>query len=229
MYNFNSYYKNVANQKLNWLPMDTEELYLKNLRNRYEELKSYGWIDNHFTYDFNSLGFRCKEFTDEPTIMYLGCSYTIGIGLPVEHIWPELLSKELNLKCANLGIGAASLDTAFRLCLGYIDKINPKIVILLVPPGIRCEFVTANKIENYASWNTDNIFIKWSIDENNSYFNSQKNILAIEMLCQSRNIKFVCRNSSELHDSSDISLARDLAHRGIQEHLYFSKKLISII
>jgi len=229
MYNFNSYYLKFANQKLNWLPMDTEELYLKNLKNRYEDLKSNGWIDNHFTYDFNSLGFRCKEFTDASSIMYLGCSYTIGIGLPVEHIWPELVSKELNLKCVNLGIGGASLDTVFRLCLGYIDKIKPKIIILLIPPGIRYELVSSDRIDHFVVQSADEYYYRWAIDKNNNYFNQQKNILAIEMLCKYRNIKFICRDSEELYNISENSWARDLAHVGIKAHLNFSKELISII
>ena len=47
--NYNSFYSDtslggrdpVANKTVKWLPMDTEELYKKNLINQYDKLKKY--------------------------------------------------------------------------------------------------------------------------------------------------------------------------------------------
>jgi hypothetical protein len=50
MLNYKSAYLEHAGRTLNWLPMDTEELYKQNLKNRYDELAKNGWIDNPFTY-----------------------------------------------------------------------------------------------------------------------------------------------------------------------------------
>lgn len=225
MYNYNSFYKHYANKTLDWLPSDTSERYEENLRNKLYLLQSNNWINNHFKYKFNSHGFRCEEFTDEPTAMFLGCSYTIGIGLPVEKIWPELVAKELNLRCANLGIGGGSCDAAFRLCLGYIDIIKPKVVMFMIPPGIRYELVTDKSVTNIlAALSTDDFTKQWSVDDNNNYFNQQKNLLGIEMLCQNRGIKFMSIHHGELH--TGYSLARDLMHVGIDGHLALSKKII---
>ncbi len=232
--NFDSAYKFYANKTLDWLPMDTKELYQKNLKHRFNDLMKYGWVDNHFTYKFNSLGFRCDEFTSDPTIMFLGCSYTIGMGLPIEKIWPELVSQKLKMRCANLGIGGGSSDGAFRLCYGYIDKIKPQIVVFMSPPGIRFELVTNNSINNVMVSDCDyDLFKEWAIDENNNYFNLQKNILAIQMLCQQRNIKFVNVKHDLLHINYDIiptiSLARDLAHPGVEAQIYGAEKILSLI
>jgi hypothetical protein len=244
---YRSYYYEHRNQILHWNGSDTKDLYEKNLKNNYSELKKYGWIYNHFTYKFNSLGFRCDEFSDQPTLMALGCSYTMGIGLPVDKIWPELLAKDLNMKCANLGIGGGSLDTAFRMCEGYIDIINPKLVVLLEPPPARTEifFHSDNNIPSrIGHWMIDhsnsNIIFEdsiidftkiWITQENNYYFNREKNILAIKRLCMERNIKFICEPHTELHyiDKPPESLARDLMHAGITSHEYFVKKLLSKI
>jgi hypothetical protein len=144
---YRSYYYEFRSQTLNWSGSDSIDLYEKNLKNNYSELKKYGWIDSQFTYKFNSYGFRCEEFDNKPTMMTLGCSNTFGTGLPVDKIWPELLAKDLNMKCANLGIGGGSLDTAFRMCEGYIDIINPKLVVLLEPPEVRMELFL-NDINN---------------------------------------------------------------------------------
>lgn len=231
--NYNSFYKNLANQTLEWLPMDTAELYVKNLAHNREKLELNGWIDKKITYQFNSQGFRCAEFSEEPSIMCLGCSFTIGIGLPIETIWPELIAKQLKMQCANFGIGGSSPDTAFRLCHGYIDKIKPKIVIFMVPPSIRCEFVAENNISNIIVSTDDkqhqDFFKLWASDDNNDYFNREKNILGIKMLCMERNIKFILTEAKELINLSSHLRARDLVHRGADAHQNISKVLLERI
>jgi len=228
MPNYDSFYKQYCNTKLKWLSMDTEELYKKNLNKNRSLLEQHNWIDNPFTYSFNSKGFRCNEFTSNPTIMFLGCSFTCGIGLPVDAIWPELVSKALGMRCANLGQGGGSSDTAFRLCHGWIDRIKPKLVVFLQPPGIRWELVNANSIEflsgSFGDKKYPDYANQWIVDENNNYFNKIKNTLAIESLCNSRQIKFIKFNS--MPDGED--LARDLKHPGIQRHKLFAEQVLKI-
>jgi len=223
--NYNSIYKDHANQILNWLPMDTEELYQINLKENYQLLKENNWIDNNFTYKFNSHGFRCEEFTTEPSIMFLGCSHTCGIGLPVETIWPELVSKQLNMRCANLAAGGSSNDTAFRLCHGWIDIIRPKIVMILEPGSSRAELIDFHGIYGLGLWTVSeesthnklsyNFYKAWIEDENNSYFQKLRNKLAIENLCNSRNIKLISVAWEDLPIYS-ADVARDLRHGGVR-------------
>jgi len=225
--NYNSFYKEHANKSLDWLPMDTKELYEKNLKEKYQLLKQHDWIDKSFTYKFNSHGFRCNEFTDKPTIMFLGCSFTCGIGLPIEFIWPELLSKNLNMHCANLGIGGGSNDAAFRLCNGWIDIINPQLVILLPPPPDRLELLNSTTINNLSlSWeqSTDSFLKEWIMDDNNSYFNNLKNKLAIQNICVTRNIKFLALEFGQMHS---VDLARDLSHSGIKSNKIFAEHILT--
>jgi hypothetical protein len=231
MLNYKSAYLEHAGRTLNWLPMDTEELYKQNLKNRYDELAKNGWIDNPFTYKFNSLGFRCEEFTQDPTIMFLGCSCTVGIGLPQEFIWPEIVSKELKMQCANFGIGGGSCDTAFRMCHGYIDKIRPKLVIFMPPPGARLELLNFDSIQNFVlSTSVDDLFLKkWTADQNNNWFNKKKNILATRMICEDRGIKFIETTDQLLYPASGWDLARDLLHPGISAHANVASRLLEII
>lgn len=229
MLNYNSVYIYDANKSISWCGTDSYELYNKNLIEQPSLLKLNDWVGKSFKYSFNSNGFRCSEFTSDPTIMFLGCSCTCGIGLPVETIWPELVAKSLKMQCANLGQGGGSCDTAFRLCLGYIDKIKPKIVIFLQPTGIRWELVSKNIIKFLGIWGIDksnhrSYMQEYIIDENNNYFNSYKNILAIESLCEKRQIKFLHFDSlNHGHDG----LARDLVHPGISANLKFSNMVLS--
>ena len=234
--NYDSIYKkHFANEVLYWLPMDTKELYEKNLKEKYQLLKLNNWIDKSFTYKFNSHGFRCEEFTDDPTIMFLGCSNTCGIGLPLESIWPEIVSNNLNMHCANLGMGGASNDTTFRMCHGWIDKINPKLVVLNCPPTPRIELARFNEydflnINNQIS-NLKNIneFMKdWISDENNIYFNQLKNVLAIENLCIHNNIKCIKFSYLEFN-SFYVDYARDLNHLGVKSNKNFAEHVLAKI
>jgi len=226
--NYDSHYKMHANKSIDWLRMDTKELYEKNLKENYNLLKKNNWIDKSFTYKFNSHGFRCEEFTTDPTIMFLGCSFTCGIGLPIENIWPEIVSNKLNMRCANLGQGAGSNDTAFRLCHGWIDNIKPKIVVLLNPPGIRLEMIDACFMRHLSPSHvnsTYHVFLKdWARDDNNSYFNSLKNTLAIENLCRARDIKFIILETNAFIRND---FARDLAHFGVLSNSKFAEYVIS--
>jgi len=230
MFNYNSNTIDFANTSIPWYGMDSEKSYAKNLKEKSKLLKRYDWIDKSIDYSFNSKGFRCSEFTSDPTIMFLGGSVVLGTGLPVDTIWPELVAKSLNMKCANLGQGGGSFDTAFRMCLGYIDKIKPKIVIFLKPNGIRWEIVSESNIHFFGIWTMDkdkiykNYMQEYMIDENNNYFNTYKNILAIESLCKERQIKFLNFETSDLVKND---LARDLAHPGIRSNLQFANTVLS--
>lgn len=226
-YNYDSPYKNYANLKLPYFNTDSHSTYKKNLATRYDELLINNWIDKNFTYQFNSLGFRSEEFTTDPSIMFLGCSFTSGVGLPIEYIFPEIVAKNLNLKCANLGVAGGSSDCAFRLCHGYIDKINPKIIVFMTPPHIRFELVTNKKIQELGVWVSENPFYKeWTIDNNNDYFNHEKNLLAIQAMCIKRNIKLIHIDSFKVESSS---LARDLEHPGIDSHKIVADHILSLI
>jgi len=234
--NYNSFYKNHANQVLNWFPMDTHELYQINLKENYQLLKENNWIDNNFTYKFNSHGFRCEEFTTEPSIMFLGCSHTCGIGLPIETIWPELVSKQLNMRCANLGIGGSSNDTAFRLCHGWIDIIRPKIVMILEPDDSRAELIDLHGTYNLGHWTVSedqdnhkssyNFYKAWIKDLNNSYFQKLRNKLAIENLCLSRNIKLISVAYKDMR-IYHADVARDLSHGGVRVNKMIANHFLS--
>jgi len=236
--NYNSLYKQhflYANREKYWCDFDSESNYQKNLKEKYNLLKINGYIDKSFTYKFNSHSFRCDEFTSEPTIMFLGCSCTIGVGLPIDTIWPELVANKLNMKCANLGIAGGSIDTAFRMCHGWIDIIKPKLVILLHPPGGRLELVSKNFIMNLSTaWNNIKTeyepFVKaWGeIDDNNIYLNSLKNTLAIDHICSSKNIKLLKFDFSTYSACAEENdYARDLTHLGVKANQNFASIVLS--
>lgn len=111
------------------------------------------WKDKSIKYKYNNLGFR-SNFDFEPGmegILCLGCSFTEGIGLPLDYVWHTHLSNHLNEKCFNLGSGGTGLDTSFRLLLAAVEYgLQFDKVFVLAPPVARYEqFVKDNNLIKY--------------------------------------------------------------------------------
>ena len=232
--NYNSCYYDYANKEVEFLSCESKEIYDRNLINRYSELEKYGWITRKFTYKFNSYGFRCNEFTEDPSILFLGCSHTCGIALPIETVWASIVAKSLGLQSFNLGQGGGSNDTAFRLGYHWIPKLKPKLVILLPPFEERKEIVTPEYI-HFITPMTSTVdedpnklhAIQWMSDPTNSYMNKIKNISALELLCNNHNIKFIVSDPIHQEEILQGDLARDLAHPGIGTHKKFADYVLN--
>jgi hypothetical protein len=81
-------------------------------------------------YVYNQRGFRDEEWPDsldelKNAIWCVGDSFTVGIGQPFAHIWPQVLSKSLARRTINVSMDGASNDWIFRKACQIIDKINP--------------------------------------------------------------------------------------------------------
>jgi len=133
-----------SDKTVEWIPSDTKDNYLKNINDPIKKklLKKNGWIDSKIEYKFNKHGFRCSEFSSSKKgIMFLGCSFTFGVGLPKEDTWAYQLSQELKLKEINLSCGGGSSDYCVRMCFIWLAELKPSIVVCLLPPIYRFEYV----------------------------------------------------------------------------------------
>ena len=207
----------LADQELNWHGTDTEELYQKNLVKHPEKIAS--WSNRPITYKFNSYGFRADEFdSDHPGVVFLGCSHTLGIGLPVESTWAHIVSTSLKLRNLNLAVGGASNDTAFRLAYYWINQLQPDLVVFLSTERTRLELHAGNdQIKNLSVWPHDfpmaNDFMKyWHGNDINSNMNYLKNTLAVKQLCSENGIKYI---QEEVSTITMLDKARDLQHYGV--------------
>jgi hypothetical protein len=226
-------YSVFKDNELFWLPSDDAVSYQKNLEVNNDKLREYNWIDKTFTYKFNSHGFRCEEFSNEDSIMFLGCSHTAGIGLPLEDTWAYQVAKRLNLKCVNLSIGGIGPDMAFRLANHYIPQIKPKLVVYYEPPPGRFYLYSSNEKFYYFNSGcmemTHPMFLKfyqhWLSLEENIELDLLKHKLAIQALCQQNNIKFIF-SKHELHF---IDYARDLIHAGVNANKDLAELILNRI
>jgi len=234
--NFTKYHPCIVNagKQLKWLPSDTEELYQENLVKQRALLEKHNWLSTEIDYKFNSDGFRSREFPiNGGGVMFLGCSFTFGIGLPLQHTFPHIVSKELGLECLNLALPASSNDTAFRLADVWIDQLRPGVVILLSPSDARFELLihdsNSDEIESRFITTMDQLVNTtnqpyWLNTEQNGQINRRKNKLAIQKICDYRGIRFIQDDAENLVTKD---FARDLQHPGVESNRLFASKLLN--
>jgi hypothetical protein len=182
---------------------DTKENYDKN--------PSPNWAEHSLNYKYNNQGFRSREFliqTDNPIILALGCSHTVGVGIPVEDNWPEQLGAKYfpNHVVYNAGLGGASSDTVARLAVNLIPILKPDIVAVLWPNMHRFETYHhgIDKIETRfdGPWTDDNN-LKIYFEDNNSHNNQTKNKMIVELLQKVYNFKLLSIDVEQAFDDHD--------------------------
>jgi hypothetical protein len=238
----------AAGKSLEWLPTDSKENYKKLLQDPVHQryFACMGWDQpGAITYNINSDGFRSQEFDSLGSCMIaLGCSYTMGIGLPIETVWPSLVGQKLNLAVANLAWGGNSADTCFRLAEYWIPVLRPHLVAMLAPPPARLELLvdysadsTLTPAEIFTpgarpmlSDGYQNEFLKhWFLIEENQRINQVKNCLAIQQLCHVHNIPCVIEHAADYmyFDRNEIGYARDYMHGGPIAHKKIAEKMLN--
>jgi hypothetical protein len=227
-------YPHFKNKTFKWFSIDDEESYNNFLNdpNYKKYLEQNNWITyKEIEYRFNSYGFRSEEFQEPgvPSVLFLGCSVSMGVGINIEDSFTYLISKELNLPMYNLSKAAGAHDTMFRVGHWWIPRLKPKYVFLFETTKDRFEIKEKNEhgywtmAETFSSHGqdekkmfhkkTDNIFMnKFAQD-----LNAEKNILAIEYICAKNDIKFI-RVKYDTYKNMMVDRARDLAHMGIKSN-----------
>ena len=136
-----------AGQTHQWCPPDTEDSYKPIVID--SGMPNY--TKDAFNYKFNNDGFRCDDFSshsDYP-VVFSGCSFTEGIGLPVEEIWTShILARIRNLPQHagksipywSVALGATGIDTAANVIYSNIDKLKPKVILMFLNSFYRRDF-----------------------------------------------------------------------------------------
>ena len=231
-------YSNLKNTVTDWHPTDTEARFHDMMQDPAHRayFAEQGWHKpGGITYSFNSHGFRSEEF--DPTadnLVALGCSFTMGIGLPLKDIWPTKLGQALNLRVCNLAWGGASSDRCFRMAEYWVPHLRPKLVVLLNPPRGRLEVVvdeeTGETQDIIPSDNHADQFVKqWLSVDTNQQLNNRKNSLAIQALCNTLGITFLSYEADEWMSRSreEAGYARDYMHAGPLGHHTFTERIIN--
>jgi hypothetical protein len=95
-------------------------------------------IDPQQEYFANSYGYRCPEFEVNTEIIFGGCSFTHGTGVPEDRIWSSVVAKSLNLKYATLAQPGVSIPWIIEKVFNFIHRYGkPKVICLLFPDPFR--------------------------------------------------------------------------------------------
>jgi hypothetical protein len=97
------------------------------------------YLPDQFGYQFNDYGFRCDNFSEQSAlpILFLGCSLTEGIGLPVDLVWPTRLLNKIRSMPDNvdkkipfwtLAQGGSGVDQMAYSLFNHIDLVKPKYI-----------------------------------------------------------------------------------------------------
>ncbi len=127
---------------LKWYQTDSEENY--NIINS----GKLNYRKDEFHYEFNSMDYRCDEFTEtsELPILFMGCSFTEGVGLPLNEVWAYHLHKKIveitnkKIPFCSLAKGGTSIDYAARRFYEVGHKLKPRYVFYLLSGLTRREY-----------------------------------------------------------------------------------------
>jgi lysophospholipase L1-like esterase len=98
-----------------------------------EHFKRYPWP---VEYQYNSRGFRDAEWPEsleelKSAIWCLGDSFTVGLGSPVAHTWPAVLSQVTGRRVINVSMDGASNDWICRKVRAIADQVAPQDIVIM--------------------------------------------------------------------------------------------------
>jgi len=216
----------LAGHIVNWIGTDTKLNADDNWNSSdtKERMQQSGWNNNTvIEYKFNQQCFRTDEFDQSSRIMILGCSFTVGVGLHLDQIWPSQFSKLIGKSVWNLATGSASIDTCYRVLKHYLPHLNVKTVIMCDPDSDRYELwinrggrESVLSVVNPSQRNTE--YCKdWFSSDKNATIQYEKTIEAMNYICNNAGVKFLHfhrRDASKKYYENIPDESRCLKHLG---------------
>ena len=116
-----------ANQRWQYSGIDSPEHCFNK-----KHFKSYPY---DIEYLFNSRGFRDQEWPTEldklkRAVWCIGDSFTVGLGVPESHMWPNILQQEIGTRTINVSMDGASNDWIARKTIEVLEQISPQTIII---------------------------------------------------------------------------------------------------
>jgi len=240
---------------------DDEDTFKNNLEKNYKRLLDNNWLDSNnnivdIDYRINKQGFRCDHFSDEEGILFLGCSFTFGVGLHEHQTWAYKVAEHFGVKCWNLGIPGHGLDLHSYFLQYHLKSELPNIkaICVLEPPPDRISLIYEHDNElalldyftlihantqDQKTWTHRDFLHSLELTY---IMNNLKNLKIIEDYCLKENIKYVNFNSMTISfkkgfdsrfirkgmnkDTYEKSFARDCQHHGESENTFIANQVI---
>lgn len=174
-----------------WIPSDSYQRFTQNLTKHSENPNSMFfrslmfYKNNPIIYTINEQGFRDDPLYTKPqeVDLYLGCSFSFGIGLHLENTWVHKVQKYLNFPGINASVPGSGVMTHYRMLVMLSKKFK-----------IRNVFHFTDFEQPRIEW------YKEALDKNKSFLTKYKNLLPndgdvtpdlIENIFNDRNITYI--------------------------------------
>lgn len=158
------------------------------------------------TYRINMHGFRTKHFApfenSKDTILFAGCSWTFGEGLPEEYTWPYLVAKNFNdPDYYNIGYMGMSINHIIKSVYSFIRSYGKPKYLFICFPDIQRNLYYSDKLKSYIKAYANTAFIGGQDKDRERYtlnYQDEDNLLlatsqisALEDYCMEAGINFV--------------------------------------
>lgn len=234
---------------LRWLHGDSEENYYRQGNRQY--------TPECIDYRFNDHGYRSDEFCDDerPAFLFVGCSNTLGIGLPEEQRWTSVVTGHYStvwdrkVKQYNLGWSGTGPDHAAMIVHQCAEVLRPAAVFVLWSFVNRMTwFKTATTRVHFHPSRDANTpiaeheaFALLSTDAN-AFFNYVRNYTFVRERLARLGIPLVCGNMEQFSTEmlrpyvdldclagswKRVDTARDGQHSGVRSNREFAMQMIS--
>jgi hypothetical protein len=193
-------------------------------------------------YLINMDGYRTKHFApfdnSKNTILFSGCSWTFGEGLPNEYTWPYLVSEHFdNVDCYNIGYMGLSISHIIKNVYSFIRSYGKPKYLFISFPDIQRNIYYSEKLQSYIKAYTNTFFIGSNDKDRERYtleFIFENNLLlattqisALEDYCEEAGINLVWTTwvygDYEMYKDLDFKFLMDPDTNFIQANPSYSK------
>jgi hypothetical protein len=234
---------------LRWLHSDSEENYYARGN---KEL-----APESISYEFNSFGYRSDEFDQygvAPGLMFIGCSNTLGIGIPLDCLWTTLVTRhfqtvwDMPIRQYNLAWSATGGDHVAMMVHQCTSVLKPRAVFVLwsyvnrltwfETPKRRYHFLPSST--KFVPEAEHNAFLRLSTDSQ-AFFNFVRNYNFVENALKAMGVPFFCGILERFETDTleyyvplgpyvgrwnRLDTARDNQHSGVKSHADFADRII---
>ena len=222
---------NYSNKVVNWCDSDSKARFKLNKKIHKDKMEKLGWTDSSITYSFNKENFRSDSFRKKCTILFNGCSQTMGTGLPLEKTWTKQVANHYGVNYHNIAIAGSDWNSIAQRSVFWLPKLKPKVHIIKAPPSVRFNWWKDRELFGSSDVSPKELMKEKILTDlvtfgaNYDWFRYSA-MTVIENICKDLDIKLIYVPMGRITKPNSDDLARDLDHWGCIENDYLKSWVV---
>lgn len=196
-----------------------KEVFIKYKEFQKSKGRTSQYNDENIHYLLNSMNYRCDEFNQSTftnsdlNIVFTGCSFTFGFGIPSDHTWPHIMHQELvktfpdkNIPYYNLGMVGCGLNTFARQIMNLTNAYNNIDMVVVLAPGVLRREVFSEDLEDLYEFGPNgregylddleklkayDLYEKDLESEGLMFYSAAMDLMLMSTICKAKNIKLM--------------------------------------